>query len=325
MVKAKNIEDQTQRQILDIIVAKDDVSWKNLIFGLIESEQMDPWDINISLIAGKFLEELKKLKEMDFRIGGKVVLASAILLKLKTERLRDEELEALDTLIRSADEPVDLGLDELQSFEEPEFSDRPKLVPRSPQPRKRKVSVYDLVDALEKALESEARRPEHLPARTLDTIDPPEHHIDISVIIREVYDRIYGHYEVQKADGKLMFHEITRSTDPKDMVMTFIPLLHLENARKVDMEQAEHFGPIGIHLIDRTPPQFIKEQTKVEHAGEKLKEHMARPRKAKLGKAKVIVKKTQKAKIRHAVKPKKILKAKPKATVKTKLISRRKR
>jgi chromatin segregation and condensation protein Rec8/ScpA/Scc1 (kleisin family) len=126
------------------------------------------------------------------------------------------------------------------------------------------VSVYDLVEALEKALEMDARRPIYLPPRTLDTINPPEHHIDISVIIREVYDRIYGHYEVTQKKDQLMFHHIARSTDRQDMVMTFIPLLHLENARKVEMEQPEHFGPINIHLIDRAPPAYLVEtQTRI--------------------------------------------------------------
>lgn len=248
-----SVEEKTQKQILDIIVTQDDVSWKNIIFGLIENEQMDPWDINISRIAAKFLEELKRLKEMDFRIGGKVVLASAVLLKLKAERLRDEDLNALEMLIRSAEEPVDLGL-EFESFEEP-FSwgeeGKPQLMPRTPQPRKRKVSVYDLVEALEMALDADARRPVYAAPRTLATISPPEHHIDMSVMIKEVLDHINGHY--QKSAEQLMFHHITRSDDPKDIVMTFIPLLHLENARKVEMEQQEHFGPINVHLMEQAP------------------------------------------------------------------------
>ena len=102
--------------------------------------------------------------------------------------------------------------------------ERPQLMPRTPQPRKRKVSVFDLVDALEKALEADARRPVYVAPKTLDTIDPPEHHIDISLIIREVYHKVYGHYEQDKKDTTLMFHHLTKSDEPKDLVMTFIPI-----------------------------------------------------------------------------------------------------
>jgi segregation and condensation protein A len=262
VLPGESAQEHAQTQILDLIVSKDDVSWKAIIFDLIATEQMDPWDINISQIAAKFIVQVRKLQEMDFRIGGKVVLASAVLLKLKAERLRDEELAQLDAIIRSADEPVDLGLEEFQELEQPMFApgERPTLIPRTPQPRKRKVSVYDLVEALEKALEMDARRPVKTVARTLDTIDPPTHHIDISLVIREVYQRVFGHYEVDKNDSTLMFHHITQSKDPRDLVMAFIPLLHLENARKVDMEQPDHFGPISIHLIDRTPPPFAEQK-----------------------------------------------------------------
>jgi hypothetical protein len=148
--------------------------------------------------------------------------------------------------------------------------EKPQLVPRTPQPRKRKVSVYDLVEALEKALEHDANRPVYQPPKVLDTIDPPEHHIDISVIIREVYDHVYGHYEVKKNNDQLMFHHIARSTDPRDMVMTFIPLLHLENARKVEMEQPEHFGPINIHLLDKAPPAYAAKDTQTRIQEEPL-------------------------------------------------------
>lgn len=261
-------EERTQKHILDLIVNQDDVSWKAIIFDLIEQEQMDPWDINISLISQGFLGQLKRLKEMDFRISGKVVLASAILLKLKAERLRDDDLSALDRLMHSADEPIDLGLED-STIDEPWSygpEGKPQLVPRTPQPRKRKVSVYDLVEALEKALETDASRPIYVAPKVLDTIDPPEHHIDMSAIIRDVYDRIYGHYDNKKLKAtQLMFHNITRSTDPRDMVMTFIPLLHLENARKIQMDQTEHFGPIGIQLLDKTPPAIERPtgQTKI--------------------------------------------------------------
>lgn len=249
------VEETTQRQILDLIVQKDDVSWKQIIFGLIETEQMDPWDINISLISQKFIEQLKRFKEMDFRISGKVVLASAILLKMKAERLHEEELAALDSLIHAAEEPVDLGLDMEYAPEGIPKEQLPKLMPRTPQPRKRKVSVYDLVEALEEALEADARRPPRFVPRVLDRIDPPEHHIDISVVIQEVYSKVHEHYELRKEEkGSLRFHHLTRSEEARDIVMTFIPLLHLENARKVEMEQGEHFGHITVHLLDPIAP-----------------------------------------------------------------------
>ena len=265
----RRAEDQAQKQILDLIVHKDDVSWKQIIFELIDTEQMDPWDINISLISQKFLDMLKKLQEMDFRISGKVALACAVLLKMKAEKLHDEELAALDHLIHSAEEPVDLGLDDFGMFDpnmEFEEEEKPKLIPRTPQPRKRKVSVYDLVEALEEALETEMRRPPKRKARKAETIDPPDASFrDITEIIQEVFESINVHYE-KNDPGTMEFTHLLRSDHKHDKVMAFIPLLHLENALKVEMEQEEHFGPITVHLLDESPLDFSQftEETTVE-------------------------------------------------------------
>ncbi len=255
-------EETTQQRILDIIVGQDDVSWKGIIFGLIDTHQMDPWDINISLIAAAFIQELRKLQQMDFRIGGKVVLASAILLKMKAERLHDDDLGALDSLIQSVESQdeqlLEMGPDGVVRERLP----YPKLTPRTPQPRKRKVSVYDLIEALEQALEMEARRPVRVAPRVLDTIEPPSHHIDISKVIQEVYRMIFDHYEVRKElAGSLAFTHLVKGETKRDHVLAFIPLLHLENARKIDLEQQAHFGPITVHLLDATAPVFEAPKT----------------------------------------------------------------
>jgi chromatin segregation and condensation protein Rec8/ScpA/Scc1 (kleisin family) len=173
---------ETQTQLLDIIVHQDDVSWKQIIFELIETEQMDPWDINLTILTQRFIQMLRQLKETDFRISGKVVLASAVLLKMKADKLQQEEITALDKLIHSAEQGEDYDdfdlYEPMADFAEPK--PRPKLIPRTPQPRKRKMSVYDLVEALEKALNVQLKRKPKIKAKVLDKINPPEHHVDIS-------------------------------------------------------------------------------------------------------------------------------------------------
>ena len=73
-------------RIFDMLFKEDEISWQAMIYSLIEEENMNPWDIDVSLIAKKFLQKLRQLKEMDFRISGKVILAAAILLKLKSNK-----------------------------------------------------------------------------------------------------------------------------------------------------------------------------------------------------------------------------------------------
>ena len=241
-----------QDKIFSILFQEDELTWQNIIYDLVRTEEMNPWDIDVSEIAHKFLDMLKKLKEMDFRISGKVVLASAILLKLKSNKLLEEDITALDSLMASIDDPTDL-LDELPldypGAESARDRERPKLMPRTPQPRKRKVSVYDLVEALEKAFEVDNRRPVYVEPKV--KLKAPEKSIDITEVIRDVYQRVetyYGEQPEQKPQ-KLTFSQLIPSDSKEDKIFTFIPLLHLENQRRVDMKQKLHFGEIHINLL----------------------------------------------------------------------------
>src|SRR3989344_3585383 len=146
-------------RIFSILLSKaDEVTWQTIIYELVKTEQMDPWDIDISLLTQKYIEMLKSLKEHDFRVSGKVLLAAAILLKIKSTRLVGEELTELDRLLIGVEEQMDeLEFDE-QGRAIGKLDSIPPLIPRTPQPRKRKVSIFDLVEALERALEVKKRR-----------------------------------------------------------------------------------------------------------------------------------------------------------------------
>ena len=43
-----------QDQVYDLITGND-VSWQEIIYDLIRTEQLDPWDINLGLLADKYL------------------------------------------------------------------------------------------------------------------------------------------------------------------------------------------------------------------------------------------------------------------------------
>jgi len=243
----------TNERIFEILFENDEITWKQIIFGLIEQEQMDPWDIDLSRIAAQFLKMLKTLKQLDFRISGKMVLASAILLKMKSTKLVDEEIAALDSLINSADEPValfdELPLDGSLLADDGLSGDRPRLVPRTPQPRKRKVSVYDLIEALEKALDVSVNRV-RTPPRTLREAKLPDHPLDMGDLIKHTYHRVNKHY-AKKSAKTLTFSDLLSDGSKEEKVLTFIPLLHLDFQRKVEMAQDEHFGPISLHLLQK--------------------------------------------------------------------------
>jgi chromatin segregation and condensation protein Rec8/ScpA/Scc1 (kleisin family) len=131
-------------------------------------------------------------------------------------------------------------------------SSKPNIFPKTPQPRQRKVSVYDLVNALEKALEVEFNRKRfHINGKKTE-ISIPEKKFDIGKAMVDVYNKIEKHYSAKKTrDKTLTFDDLVFSKSKKDKVLTFVPLLHLDTQRKVDLEQEKHFDTIAVKLTKK--------------------------------------------------------------------------
>lgn len=232
-------------KIFSLLVDRDEISWKAMIFDLVKKEGMDPWDVDVSFISQKYIERLKKIKELNLKVSGKVVLAASILLRLKSNKLIGSDLDEFDRLIASSEINEEEFYDELaQELAKGEEIPKEKmdfsLLPRLPQPRKRKVSVFDLVNALEKALEVKKRR-------TLRNIKPdikaPEKKFDIGAAISELNERISRLSESRK---DLKFHDLLREHNREEIVFTFLPLLHLSNQGEIYLKQDKAFGDIFI-------------------------------------------------------------------------------
>jgi len=232
-------------QILDMLLKKDEITWQNIIYDLVKSERMDPWDIDISILTNKYLDIVRKLTETNFFISGKVILASSILLKIKSTKLLTENISSFDNLLNPEEE------EEIEQLEDEQLAPQPKLTIKTPIARKRKVSIQDLVSALEKALEVDKRRKvrieryESIP----EEIEVPRKKVDIGKKIKDIYVKIVSFFETKKTD--ITFTQLTPSPSKKDKVFTFVPLLHLENQNKISMYQSKPFDEIQIKLKNK--------------------------------------------------------------------------
>ena len=241
-----------QDKIFDALFNDDDVTWQSMIHEAVKSEQMDPWDIEIASLAERFLKMIRQLKKMDFKISGKIILAAAILLRIKSHRLVSEDLGELDRLLAMSEETENEFYDELEAGDyasKGKHYPGPKnfkLTPRTPQPRKRKVSVYDLVEALQKALDVKKRRVGR--EKYVVEMDIPEKGVDISEIIDQIYDQITKYFLEKKEDKKMTFTSLLKSDTKDEKIHTFVPLLHLSNQGRVGLAQEQHLGEIDITL-----------------------------------------------------------------------------
>ena len=236
-----------QETIYELLVDSNDISWKSIIYELIKNNKMDPWDIDISLLADTYIARIKQLKEQDLKVSGKVVLAASMLLRIKSNKLVGENIDDFDRLLSG-----DVSAGEFYDSLEAEFAKSDakganedfELLPRLPQGRKRKVSVYDLVKALEKALEVKHRR-------VLNSSPPPvvlpTRKFDVTSAISNLMNRILSIFSIRK---NITFNDLVPGGTKQDKVYTIIPLLHLSNQRKVELVQDIPFGTINVNVLE---------------------------------------------------------------------------
>ncbi|MDO8660429.1 MAG: ScpA family protein [Candidatus Woesearchaeota archaeon] len=231
-------------RIYQLVVEQTDISWKSIIYDLIQSEQMDAWDVDIALLTQKYIARIQELKQSDLKLSGKVLLCCAMLLKLKSKRLVGEDLDSFDRLLagqQDSEEEFYEGVENDLQQKPQELI--PELQPHLPLPRQRKVSVYDLVRALEKALEVKRRRV--LRNAPPPAMNVPVHKFDLTKAVNDLFLRILGLFG---AGQTLTFSSLLQSTAKRDKIYTFIPLLHLANQGKISLEQKTHFGEISVEV-----------------------------------------------------------------------------
>ncbi len=221
-------------QIIQIILDKGNIDWQNLLYELVKYEQMDPWDIDIVLLTKRFIQIINTLKEMDFNLSGKMLLAAALLLKLKSEYLLQESMFQEQKVEEF--EPIDELPQEV--IENP-----PEIIPKLPKPRIRKISIYELVDSLERAMKVNQRKLKRMSEKEKQEIKVPEKKIDIEALISNVFSKLKRLFKRKK---KVKFFDLIKTRSREEIVYTLLPLLYLANEEKVILKQEKPFEDIII-------------------------------------------------------------------------------
>ena len=232
--------------LYNLIVNKDEITWQSLLMDLIKSEEMDPWDIDVSLLARKYLDSIKEMQKFNFFVSGKMILASALLLRIKSDKFMDEDIAHFDNLMYPPEELDPMEMEAYLDAPAPQ-REKVKLTIKTPQARKRRVTLSDLMGALQKALEVNQRKVSKKEYSLSIDMEIPVKEIDITALIKDVYSRVVGHFETNEK-GELTFSMLVKSDRKEDKILTILPLLHLDNDGKVELNQVENFGDIYIKL-----------------------------------------------------------------------------
>ncbi|MBU1136217.1 MAG: segregation/condensation protein A [Nanoarchaeota archaeon] len=231
-------------QFYELVTGKE-VNWQSIIYDLINTEQLDPWDIDISLLAKKYTEKIRELEETNFFVSSKVLLAAAILLRLKSDFLLHKYLKNIDEILFGKKQETSRPIERIELDED----DLPKIYPKTPLPRYKKVSLQELIDSLNKAMSTENRRikkrVERIQQERETEIVLPKSRISLKDKIKKIYSLILTNFG--KKQKKLSYSSIAGNSK-ESRLSCFLPVLHLDSQHKIFLEQESHFDEIWIWL-----------------------------------------------------------------------------
>ncbi len=240
------------------LITSNEISWQSIIYDLINTEQLDPWDVDLSPLVQKYLEKIRALEEANFFISSKVLLAAALLLRIKSEILLNKYIRSIDEILFGKEEK------EAKPFERITIDENelPLIYPKTPLPRFKKVSLQELMQALNKAIQTETRRikKEILYKQVLKEAEVvfPKGKPSVSKRIREIYARILT--LSKKSEAKVPYTEVV-GNEKIEKIAGFLPLLHLDVQQRIYLEQESHFHEIYVWLYKH----YLKQKPKSEN------------------------------------------------------------
>lgn len=246
-----------QKQLMGMITSP--ASWEQVIYDVIAWEGLDPWDIDLKRLADGFLGYVKSMEQMDFKIPAKYLMVASTLLRMKSDHLplldyfhEDDAFEADENGTR-------------ERLEEPALN--PLTIPPRRVPERR-IVVSELVAALRKVMGSADRRTvRQEKAQSLIKI----RHDDIAQRISGLYERINALLgRVEKKE--VTFTELVPEKTKQGVSETFLPLVYLDQQKRVACRQEEMFDEI-----------FVSRGEKREAAGVPVKKAPLKKKRRKRG------------------------------------------
>ncbi|ABS56698.1 chromosome segregation and condensation protein ScpA [Methanoregula boonei 6A8] len=224
-----------------------------ILVGLAERGEIDPWNIDIIEVTDRFLSELEKCRQLNLQISGRTLFYAATLLRMKSEQLDI----APDEEDGTGDEGEDFEAGESDDFEDEGRFGPIERLEREIQRRldrkslrKSPVTLFELIIEL-KNLEKEERRRRRMPPADDDYLIEADDVVSIA------------HEEGYQDSARQVIEECLANADPATEITlaelcrdlgwgipeVYLPLLFLALDGQCALRQEEFFGDIYIHVV----------------------------------------------------------------------------
>lgn len=225
---------------MDVVSFVVQPTWKEMLLQLVSSEQMDPWDIDVGMVSSKYLECIKQMELLDLRVPANVILCASLLLRFKSDDLWVQEIEQ-------------------EPYDEPLLIDEalPELVFRANRPRKRRVTLDELVHSLEDVIRKGKKQMvsgRHFLPPLLVEVSKEE--------MDQKMGYIFGRVEaLRDSEGIVRFTDVLREKTAAEVAYHLLPVLHLVQERRIFAWQDEFFGEVFLKIapvqVQTTLPQNV--------------------------------------------------------------------
>ncbi|MEM4196948.1 MAG: segregation/condensation protein A [Candidatus Anstonellaceae archaeon] len=206
-------------------------SWREMLYDMIYEEEIDPWDIDLEKITSAYIEKIKKIKYLDLHVPANIILAAAILLRIKTSRILEyEQQTTLEDFVDT------LSYEQIQAIE---------LKGRIPP--KGRITIEELMRAIDEVMKKVAKKQETKKEleKFLPLIEIKINEFKVDQEMEKIYEKIK---KMADAYGLVMFSALLENKTKKDVIYTLIPLLFLAQKEKITISQKTFFGDIFIRL-----------------------------------------------------------------------------
>jgi segregation and condensation protein A len=227
-----------------------------ILVGLAERGEIDPWNINIIEVTDRFLSELERRRQLNLQVSGRTLFYASTLLRMKSEQLQiveevedegdGEDLFGDDFGGEPGDE-IDYG-SRLGPIERLEHEIQRRLDRKNM--RKSPITLFELITEL-KNIEKEERRRRRM---TVDHSDDSLIDADdvVSIAHEEGFQessltRLAEYLEGLEIDEEMTLAELCEKME-WGIPEVYIPLLFLAIDGRCSLRQEEFFGDIWVQI-----------------------------------------------------------------------------
>lgn len=207
-------------------------TWREILLDLVHQNKLDPWNIDVVEISSQYLERVRKIETTDLRLPANLILGAAILLRFKSDALSLEEAQVQETIDTYVEDEGIVGI--------------PSLELRSRIPPKRRITLDELLNAMETVMEESKKR--EVVQKQITLPANMEIHLNAFKLeekIEEVMKKIGTNLD---EEGWATFSGLLSDKNRQEIVFTLLPLLFLVQEGKIVMMQEKFFGEIFIRI-----------------------------------------------------------------------------